>query len=87
MDQLGVDARHSSGFHPQANGQAERTNQNLRQFLRVAAKHNHGNWVGDIGICEMAINNTPISNTSMTPYTLNLGYHPYLIPDSLWLSR
>ena len=86
MDQLGVDARTTSGFNPQANGQAERTNQNLRQYLRVASKRNNGNWVSDIDICEMVINNTAIGNSKLTPLSLNLGYHPYVIPDSLWLS-
>ena len=87
MDMLGVAARHTSGFHPQANGQAERTNQNLRQYLRVASKSNNGNWVADIPLCEMAINNASIGKTELTPYLLNLGYHPYLIPDSLWYYR
>ena len=33
MQPLGVSARTTSGFHPQANGQAERTNQTLRARL------------------------------------------------------
>ena len=40
MDMLGMSARHTSGFHPQSNGQAKRTNQNLRQRLRVMANKN-----------------------------------------------
>ena len=38
MQLLGISARTTSGFHPQANGQAEPTNQALRQYLRVHAR-------------------------------------------------
>ena len=38
MQLLGVSARTTSGLHLQANGQAERTNQTLRQYLMVYAK-------------------------------------------------
>ena len=34
MHILGISARTTSGFHPQANGQAESANQTLRQYLR-----------------------------------------------------
>ena len=33
MQLLGISARTTSSFHSQANGQAERTNQTLRQYL------------------------------------------------------
>ena len=37
MHFLGLSARTTSGFNPQANGQAERTNQAMRQYIRVHA--------------------------------------------------
>ena len=38
MQLMGISARTTSGFHPQANGQTKRTKQTLRQYLRVYAK-------------------------------------------------
>ena len=83
MDRLGVSARLTSGIRPQANGQNERTNQNLRQYLRAVVKHNH-DWVAALDTAEMAINNANIPNTKFSPYLLNLGYHPCLLPDTHW---
>ena len=39
MQLMCISARTVSGFHPQANGQAERTIQTLRQYLRWYAKY------------------------------------------------
>ena len=83
MDRLGVSARHTSGFHPQANGQAERTNQNLRQYIRAVVKQNP-DWVAALDTAEMAINDANIRNTKFSPYLFNLGYHPCILPDTYW---
>ena len=83
MDRLGVSARHTSGFHQQANGQAERTNQNLRQYLRAVVKHNP-DWVAALDTAEMAINNANIPITNFSPYLLNIDNHPCLLPDTHW---
>ena len=83
MDRLGVSARHTSGFHPQANRQAERTNQNLRQYLRAAVKQNP-DLVAALDTAEMTINNANIPITKFSPYLLNLCYHHYLLPDTHW---
>ena len=67
MKLLGISARTTSGFHPHANGQAERTNQTLRQYLLVYAKHSD-DWPTGYMTAEMAINNAPIEGTKFSPY-------------------
>ena len=83
MQPLGVSARTTSGFHPQAKGQAERTNQTLRQYLRVYATHSPDSPDG-LATAEMAINNAPLEGTKFSPYELNLGYCPCLATDAFW---
>jgi hypothetical protein len=86
MRHLSISARTTSGFHPQANGQAERTNQTLRQYLRVCAKET-ADWPAALNTAEMAINNAPVEGTKYSPFLLNLGYHPCLAPDTIWEAR
>jgi transposase InsO family protein len=35
----------STAYHPQTNGQSERTNQWLEQYLRIFVNHRQDNWV------------------------------------------
>ena len=34
-----------------------------------------------LDMLEIAINNAPIANTELSPFYLNLGYHPYFCFD------
>ena len=63
MQFLGVSARTTSGFHPQENGLAKRTNQTLRQYIRGYAKQSD-DWPAGLATAEMAINNAPIEGRS-----------------------
>ena len=53
---LDIRHHHTTAYHPQANGLAERTNQTMKQLLRIA--HLKGSaWYDVLPLCEMAINN------------------------------
>ena len=70
----------TSGYYPRANGQVERTNQNVKQVLQVAfdeGKH----WVLALDIVEMAINNAVLTAGGLSPCFLNLGYNPCFLHD------
>ena len=76
MKLLDVDARKSSPYHPQANGQAERTNKTLKQVLRTLLLAQEETKLPEfIVLTEIAINGTPIANTEYSPFYWNFGYH------------
>ena len=52
---LDIKRSNTSDYYPQANGQAERTNQNVKQVLRVALAENQ-NWVRVLPNVEISIN-------------------------------
>ena len=74
MKFLDIDARMSSPYHPQANWQAERTNQTLKQVLRtLLLSQDETRWPELIVLAEIAINGAPIANTEYSPFYLNFG--------------
>uniref|UniRef100_A0A8C5WCE5 Gypsy retrotransposon integrase-like protein 1 n=1 Tax=Leptobrachium leishanense TaxID=445787 RepID=A0A8C5WCE5_9ANUR len=71
----------SSAFHPQSNGQTERTNQTLEQYLRCYATHLQDDWLDILPLAEFAYNNQVHSSTRLSPFYANYGYHPDILPD------
>ena len=85
MKFLDIDARRPSPYHPHANGQAERTNQTLKQVpMTLLLSQDETRWPELIVLAEIAINGAPIANTEYSPFYLNFGYHPVFwwdLPD------
>src|SRR5882724_2153624 len=65
----------TSGYHPEGDGQTERTNQTLEQYLRVYCNYQQDNWSELFPLAEFTYNNTPSATTSITPFFANKGYH------------
>jgi len=68
----------TSGYHPEANGQAERTNQTLEQYLYLYCNYQQDNWSELLLLAEFAYNNAPSTTTGVTPFFSNKGYYPNL---------
>lgn len=73
---LGIERKLSSAAHPQTDGQSERMNQTLEQYLRAFVNHRQDDWSELLHFAEMAMNNAINNSTKKTPFEVNLGFHP-----------
>ena len=73
---LNMKLHFTSGYHPEGDGQTERTNQTLEQYLRIYCNYQQDNWDGLLPITEFAFNNAPSATTGISPFFANKGYHP-----------
>jgi hypothetical protein len=72
----GTQLKMSTAYHPQTDGQTERSNRTLEEILRhyVSAKQN--DWDEHLTAAEIAVNSSVQASTGFTPYYLNYGDHP-----------
>ena len=73
---LGVKTNLSTAYHPQTDGQTERVNQEVEQYLRLFINHRQDNWADWLAIAEFAINNRVSTSTQSSPFYLNYGRNP-----------
>jgi hypothetical protein len=73
---LGIQRNLSTAFHPQTDGQTERVNAILEQYLRCYCTYNQDNWVSLLPLAEFAYNNSKSTTTGVTPFMMNYGYNP-----------
>ncbi|XP_070024921.1 uncharacterized protein [Nicotiana sylvestris] len=65
---LGTKVNLSTAFHPQTDGQAERTILTLEDMLRACVIDFRGNWDDHLPLIEFAYNNSYQANIGMAPY-------------------
>jgi hypothetical protein len=73
---LGVKQNISTAYHPQTDGQSERTNQSLEQYLRLFCAQDQSQWSQWLPLAQYTRNSWPSSTTKQSPYDLILGYTP-----------
>ena len=78
---LDTKLRFSTANHPQTDGQTERTNRTLEQYLRLYAKHRPTRWAAYLSLAELAYNNSVHSSTGVSPFFLVYQRHPNLPLD------
>jgi hypothetical protein len=66
----------TSRYHPEGDGQTERANQTLEQYLRIYCNYQQDNWSELLPLAEFAYDNTPSATTGVSPFFTNKGYHP-----------
>ena len=79
-NKLGVKSTMSTAFHPQTDGETERVNQELEQYLRVFGNFQQDNWVELIPFMEFAHNARQHSATGKSPFEIWYGFQPEFIP-------
>ena len=75
---MGTKRKLSTAFHPQTDGQTERANQTLEQYLRAYVNRRQNNWVSLLPLAQLAYNNQASDTTKETPFFANHGRHPNL---------
>ena len=81
MKLLDVDLRLSTAYHPQTNGQTERVNQTLEQYLRCYCSYQQDDWVNLLPLAEYAYNSATQESSKVSPFYANYGFEP----DATWL--
>jgi hypothetical protein len=77
---IGITGNPSTAYHPQTDGQTERINQEVEQYLRLFVNHRQDDWADWLACAEFAYNNHQQSATTFSPFFLNYGHHPSDIP-------
>ena len=70
---MGTQLRMSSAYHPQTDGQFERTIQSLEDLLRSCVLDDMGNWNDVLPLVEFTYNNSYHSSIGMAPYEALYG--------------
>ncbi|KAI2668804.1 Transposon Tf2-11 polyprotein [Labeo rohita] len=79
---LEVNVSLTSGYHPQANSQAERLNQELTRFLCSYCQDHQEDWSRYLFWAKYAQNSLYKPATNLTPFQCILGFQPPLFPWS-----
>ncbi|XP_075486341.1 uncharacterized protein LOC142525945 [Primulina tabacum] len=68
---MGTKVTLGTAYHPQTDGQTERTIQTLKDMLMACALDFKGNWIEHLPLIEFAYNNNYHSSIEMTPNQAN----------------
>ena len=70
---LGIKTKLSTAFHPQTDGQTERMNQELEQYLWFFIEHRQKDWPEWLAAAEFVVNNKVHTATKVSPFMANYG--------------
>lgn len=75
---LGIEWHASTAYHPQTDGQTERLNQELEQYLRCYVSFRQTDWADHLVLASFAYNNRKHTATGQSPFYTLYGWHPNL---------
>jgi transposase InsO family protein len=73
QEAMGTKLNFSTAYHPQTDGQSERTIQILEDMLRLCVLDFKGNWIRFLPLVEFAYNNSFQATIGMAPYEVLYG--------------
>lgn len=76
MTALRIAPAPSTAYHPETDGQTERTNQTLETYIRHFTCHQQDDWSDWLPMAEFTFNNSVSSSTKLTPFFSWQGFHP-----------
>ncbi len=73
---LGISHNLASDTHLETDGQTERCNQTLKQYLRCFVNHQQSDCMKYLPQAEFALHNAHNASTKFTPFCALFGHHP-----------
>jgi len=73
---LEIETKLSTAYHLETDGQTERTNQELEQYLRMYINHRQNNWAKWLATAEFAFNNKVHTAMKMSLFQVNYEREP-----------
>ncbi|KAL7281156.1 hypothetical protein ACG7TL_004464 [Trametes sanguinea] len=74
---LGIERNLSTAYHPQTDGQTERLNQEIENYLRIFVNYRQSDWVGWLALAAYSYRIREHSATGFSPFYMTHGRHPY----------
>jgi len=82
---MGLELKMSISFRPQTDGQTEKVNLAIQQFLRNHLAVDQQDWVDHFELAEFCYNNSEHSTTRSTPFQMVTGKSP--IMPMIWAAH
>jgi hypothetical protein len=76
---LNISQNLSTVYHPQTDGQSERANQRVEQYLRIYGNDEQNDWADLLALAQFTHNTWPNESTKQTPFDLLIGHTPTMI--------
>lgn len=74
-----IEGRVSTAWHPQTDGQTERTHQTLTAYLSKFGEGSRDQWATQLVEAEFSYNNSRHATIGVSPFEALMGYHPRMI--------
>ncbi|KAJ1589662.1 hypothetical protein NDA15_007645 [Ustilago hordei] len=80
-EQMGVKHSLSMAYHPQTDGQTERVNQVIKQYLRMYCNYEQNDWADLLDTAAFVYNHMVHNSIGVSPFFACYGWNPKAHPD------